>query len=177
MGTWMWTPPHTASKELSLVLLNYGSRWKLLKGSGVSFLQIRVLLYKAMQMRSGLNNLSVIPVAYIKWEHDTVFSLGSEEEKMWWIALRKLRRGGVKTKQCSALAFFEWHELHLASPASWLSWAVASLFAAIQTQASLIKENKDFCPILRTFESLTYVWILQHLICKPCNYIMYRSSL
>lgn len=65
--------PHTQSKQFSLVLLNYRSRWKLLKGNGLSFLQIRALLYKAMQMRSGLHDSSVIPVAYIKWEHDTVF--------------------------------------------------------------------------------------------------------
>lgn len=65
--------PHTQSKQFRLVLLNYRSRWKLLKGNGLSFLQIRALLYKAMQMRSGLHDSSVIPVAYIKWEHDTVF--------------------------------------------------------------------------------------------------------
>lgn len=35
--------------------------------------QIRALLYKAMQMRSGLHDLSAIPLAPIKREHDTVF--------------------------------------------------------------------------------------------------------
>ncbi len=61
------------SKQLNFVLLNYRSRWKLLEGSSLSFLQISALLYKAVQMRSGLRDPSVIPVAHIKWEHNTVF--------------------------------------------------------------------------------------------------------
>ena len=63
---------HTHTHRGAL-LLNYRSWWNDFRGSSLSRRQIRALLYKAMQMRSGLHNLSAIPLAPIKGEHDTVF--------------------------------------------------------------------------------------------------------
>lgn len=142
---------HTQSKRLNFVLLNYRSRWKLLEGSSLSFLRISALLYKAMQMRSGLRDLSAIPVARIKWEHDTVF-LGVQvrrkrDESCWWGLSRRWRLNSAAYWQCLSDTNYIWLPL----PTGLVS--VTRVFPDTQTEASfqpslrsLIRGSKDFCP-------------------------------
>lgn len=101
------------STQLNFVLLNYRSRWKLLEGSSLSFLRISALLYKAMQMRGGLRDPSAIPVAHIKWEHDTVF-LGVQtrrkrDELCWEDSLDAVQRlNSVVHWHCLSDANYIW---------------------------------------------------------------------
>lgn len=62
-----------------------------------------------MQMRSGLRDPPVIPVAHIKWEHDTVFLGVQTRRKCDGLCCEDRVEGGVKTKQCSALAMCKLH--------------------------------------------------------------------
>ena len=140
---------------------NYRSRWKRLDGSGLSFLQISALLYKAMQMRRGLRDPAAVPVARIKWERDTVF--------LWGVQTR--RKCGELCWEASAdgawrLNSYIWALLPTGLVLRLLMFPSCSDSGALQPSlGSLVRENKDYCTHFQ-FPTNCLKWIINGALTK-----------